>query len=307
MWTDGQTYSPDSLELLPHETRMIDLRKLRDAQLPDFLGNLIPAGATDGSVTWVRLDNVAVMGRLMVINRGAGMASSYDCCVCPCPMNHTPALDYLSPASSSMAVGGSVGLIYYAGYTDCNYFTYEYNETSEASWSSAQPSIATVNSTGVVTGQGAGTTSVTGQYSAYTYYYNPYESPTCSTGVLQTGYPSSSISVCDFTIAPGTVRSGDCTNGTEQSQAFQATVSPSLTECSLVPSGSSGYASASGNVEIDYNKTSCSFSIYPQCTVYYFSGPKRSDGTAGTITLKMSLQFGRSTVSHTTQPSVTCP
>jgi hypothetical protein len=186
-------YSLTELQLSPHETRVIDLRKLRDAQLPDFQGKLIPADATDGSVTWVRLDNVAVMGRLMVINRGAGMASSYDCCVCPCCMSHTPALDYLSPASSSMAVGGSVGLIYYAGYTDCNGYTYEYKVNSGAAWSSAQPSIATVNSTGVVTGQSAGATSVTGQYSAYTYYYNPYLG--CFTGVLQTGNPSGPTSV----------------------------------------------------------------------------------------------------------------
>ncbi len=37
------------LTLAPHETRAIDLRKLRDAQKPDFRENTIPAGATDGS------------------------------------------------------------------------------------------------------------------------------------------------------------------------------------------------------------------------------------------------------------------
>jgi len=31
------------------ETRAIDLRKVRDAQKPDFRENIIPAGATDGS------------------------------------------------------------------------------------------------------------------------------------------------------------------------------------------------------------------------------------------------------------------
>jgi len=43
-------YSLTQLRLAPHETRLIDLRKLRDAQVPDFKKNLIPATASDGSV-----------------------------------------------------------------------------------------------------------------------------------------------------------------------------------------------------------------------------------------------------------------
>ena len=39
-----QYYLTD-LELKPHETRAIDLRKLRDAQEPYIQGNKIPAGA----------------------------------------------------------------------------------------------------------------------------------------------------------------------------------------------------------------------------------------------------------------------
>ncbi len=66
------------MKLKPHETRAIDLRKLRDAQKPDFKGNLIPANATDGSVSWIRLENLSVMGKLVVMQRNQGMASSYQ-------------------------------------------------------------------------------------------------------------------------------------------------------------------------------------------------------------------------------------
>jgi hypothetical protein len=62
-------YYLTKLQLNPHETRAIDIRKLRNAQQPDFRKNLIPAGATDGSVVWIRGDNVPVMGRLMQIHR----------------------------------------------------------------------------------------------------------------------------------------------------------------------------------------------------------------------------------------------
>jgi len=60
------------------ETRAIDLRKVRDAQKSDFQGNKIPAAATDGSVLWIRLQDVPVMGRLVVMQRHKGMASNYD-------------------------------------------------------------------------------------------------------------------------------------------------------------------------------------------------------------------------------------
>jgi hypothetical protein len=39
---NGVNYYLTMLRLNPHETRVIDLRKLRDAQVPDFKGNVIP-------------------------------------------------------------------------------------------------------------------------------------------------------------------------------------------------------------------------------------------------------------------------
>ena len=58
------------------ETRAIDIRQLRDAQVADFKGHVIPRNASDGSVTWIRLDDVPVSGCVMVISRTAGVASS---------------------------------------------------------------------------------------------------------------------------------------------------------------------------------------------------------------------------------------
>lgn len=69
VWANGVDYYVTNLKLNPHETRAIDLRQLRDAQRPDFRKDKIPAAATDGSVLWIRLDNVPVMGTLHVTNR----------------------------------------------------------------------------------------------------------------------------------------------------------------------------------------------------------------------------------------------
>ncbi len=78
-------YYLTSLELAPYETRAIDIRQLRDAQTADFKGHKIPLDATDGSINWVRIDDVPMSGRLLVIRKGQGTVSSYDCCACPCP------------------------------------------------------------------------------------------------------------------------------------------------------------------------------------------------------------------------------
>ncbi|MGH7971171.1 MAG: hypothetical protein ACREIC_20815, partial [Limisphaerales bacterium] len=85
----GTHYYLTSLQLAQGETRAINIRELRDGQAADFRGNKIPAGATDGSVNWVRLDSVPVEGRLMVIQKQQGMASNYDCSTCYCPAHYT--------------------------------------------------------------------------------------------------------------------------------------------------------------------------------------------------------------------------
>ena len=112
------TYYLTKLLLNPHETRAIDIRKLRDAQKPDFRKNLIPAGSTDGSINWVRGDNLPVVGRVMQINRKAGLASNYDCGQCSCPYNYTPSLNYMYPAILAVAINQLNTFSFLAGYED---------------------------------------------------------------------------------------------------------------------------------------------------------------------------------------------
>jgi hypothetical protein len=157
------SYYLTSLQLNPHETRALDLRKLRDAQLPDFKKNLIPASATDGSVHWIRVDNVPVMGRLMVINRQQGMASNYDCCTCVCPADYdfTGAMEV--SGSSALAVGQTAAFSAQAFFVDCN--GDEFSVGVHASWTVDNSNVASVDSSGNVTGVGAGWVDVTASYS----------------------------------------------------------------------------------------------------------------------------------------------
>jgi hypothetical protein len=91
----------------------------------------------------------------------------------------------------------------------------------------------------------------------------PPQTQTCPTQVLNA---SAGETICNFTITPPTVSSTDCTNGTEQKATFNANVAPSLSDCQYNSNKSTGSATSSGNVEIDNNKSSCSFSIAPSCT-----------------------------------------
>jgi hypothetical protein len=203
------------------------------------------------------------MGRLMVINRQQGMASNYDCCICPCPMSHSPAYDYVSPASSNMVVGGSVGLVYYAGYVDCNYYTYEYNESSVASWSSAHPNIATVNSSGRVTGQSGGSSSIGGQYSDYTYYSNPYLPPYCFVALLAVGSGSGGANVLPHitSISPSRGLIGATTSVTINGSGFGTSATVNAGSGTTVTTSSVSDTQISASFQVASNAPSGNHSV----------------------------------------------
>ncbi|HKS95907.1 MAG TPA: hypothetical protein VJV74_07200, partial [Terriglobia bacterium] len=170
---NGVTYYLTNLKLSPHETRAINIRKLRDAQNTDFLKNTIPAGASDGSVEWNRIDNVAVTGRVVVIQKNQGTASAYDCCMCPCPESYQSLS--VTPSSAYLTVGGSVLLTANGAYQACNHGPIDYiNDGYWATWTSGSTGIAVMNSGsyGEVDGVAVGTSTITVRYSDYVYTYN---------------------------------------------------------------------------------------------------------------------------------------
>jgi len=65
----GVTYFLTHLKLIPHETKSINLRELIDKHEPDIHGTLIPPNTTEGRLSYIRLDNVPMMGRVTVVPR----------------------------------------------------------------------------------------------------------------------------------------------------------------------------------------------------------------------------------------------
>lgn len=171
----GVIYYLTDLKLAAHETRPIDLRKLRDAQQPDYQGSLIPAGATDGSVIWVRLNNIPVMGRLLVMQHHKAMASNYDCVLNRCPAGLTSVTT--ATDMGAKLVGEFCQHQATAVFTDANGTPHPYSVTSDpaTTWTASPLDIVQLNYGGV---KGylkcliPGTTTVTAQYCDYTYTWS---------------------------------------------------------------------------------------------------------------------------------------
>ena len=173
-------YYLTSLQLAPHETRAIDIRQLRDAQVADLKGHLIPADATDGSVNWVRIDDVPMSGRLLVIRKGQGTVSSYDCNTCVCPLSYKAQVSVTPSLSFDALAGDAWACACTATYSDCNGYDYYDNETNNSTWSSNDTSVATVDTGGDVTGQSPGSASIGATYSDCVYSYDPNNGCYCS-------------------------------------------------------------------------------------------------------------------------------
>ncbi len=170
MVAGGIHYYLTRLKLNPHESRAIDLRKVRDEQKPDLKGSKVPAGAADGSVVWTRLDHVPVMGRLVVLQRHKSMASSYDCYICDCDPDFFDL--YVDPASYIFLPDQSALYDALAWFREhCNQYQWPYY-VAASSWESFNPPVATIDGGGTATGHAGGTASIKALYSDYYYTYD---------------------------------------------------------------------------------------------------------------------------------------
>jgi hypothetical protein len=165
VWASGGIYYLDRLQLVPHETRLIGLRELRDAQRPDCKRHTIAARATDGSVQWLRLDNVPVMGRVAVISRRGGVASSYDSHTRKCAAQYNGT--QITPGTACPILAGSTDQERAEMYMSppCGGSGYYYDVTDSLTWSSSNTGVFTLSNArlaGLLTGVGPGTATVFG-------------------------------------------------------------------------------------------------------------------------------------------------
>jgi len=183
VWANGTVYYLGKLKLVPHETRMIDLKKLRDAQQSDLEKHTIPRDATDGSVLWIRLDNVPVMGRLAVIRRDGGVASSYDCTLCNCPGIYNYSTTIVPNSQCPVGTGSSDQLSAEVWFKpECNNTLFYNDLTDQSGWISSDGSVFTVNNSspiGLLKALAAGSATATGTPPQQCTNYNLQGGYTC--------------------------------------------------------------------------------------------------------------------------------
>lgn len=199
----GVKYHITDMRLKPHETRAINIRKLRDQQKPDFLNNKIPADATDGAVFWLDVGEKPVVGRLVVFHPSGRTASNYDC-GCECgdqPGGGAGNLEFdsysMAGYTSSLVAGQTEDLQAIAQYDDCNGNYYYYALAD--SWTASPSLVGGVasqsgGSIGHVTTQSPGQLNITAQYSYCEWTYDP-ASLLCDCGYVNEAYAYATINV----------------------------------------------------------------------------------------------------------------
>lgn len=150
------------------QTLEFDIRKYRDDQVPDLQGRKLPLEIANGQIHWsVKGKNVnPLIGRVELVDTANQVSMTAACHVC-CPDSDVGLS--ISPTSAVILLDGSVQFTAYADREDCFSNPHGFYPIDSGSWSTSNPSIARVDPTGYVTGQGAGLATIQVAYHGETY------------------------------------------------------------------------------------------------------------------------------------------
>jgi hypothetical protein len=168
---DGDVYAPGLKTVEAGQTAVLDVRALRDSQVADAFGRVIPLSATRGQVTW-SIDgphDLALIGRAEQIDVVHGLSSSYACASC-CPYYFSDA--WCDPGNVTGLPGDTTQFQAWEQREDCygNLFA---PILRTATWSSTDSAVATVDSSGLATAQSLGSTHIQASWTTYTYAERP--------------------------------------------------------------------------------------------------------------------------------------
>ncbi len=138
---EGGSYSLPMQQVEAGQTFEIDIKRLRDEQIKDSFGNVIPMEVTSGQVEWYGRGPVGeFVGRLVQYDPTAGVSSSFSCPrPCECPPT------YLSGLITPNAIKGVPGDVFFVAVIetdkDCNNVQRSYAVTN-AFVTSSNPAVA---------------------------------------------------------------------------------------------------------------------------------------------------------------------
>jgi hypothetical protein len=157
LYFDGGEYNLPLQQMEAGQTVEVDLKKLRDDQVKDVLGNVIPLTVTGGQLDWSgRANKGEFIGRLIEYNPVGGVASSFSC-VQPCICDPSFAGGFLYPFSISGKVGDYVQIHAIETDLDCNNFPYTF-QVDNANFFTTNPFVVlTFGNTAILVGGGNAT------------------------------------------------------------------------------------------------------------------------------------------------------
>jgi len=120
LYFDGGEYNFPLQQVDAGQTAEIDIKHLRDDQVPDSLGNRIPLNITGGQLNWYgRINRGAFIGRLVQYSPLGGISASFSCvesCVC----SPSYGFSWLIPSSHDGQAGDTFGIAAWEEDVDCN-------------------------------------------------------------------------------------------------------------------------------------------------------------------------------------------
>lgn len=201
----GGRYILDPQRLLAGATATFDLRKIRNAQIPDRNGNTIPLSVDGGQFRWsVFGPGIGrLIGRAEMLSAARGISSSYSCgTTCPPAFDH----GWVDPDPTEVPEGGAEDVE--ALQMNVDNFSNQYGPYSAnvVSWGSSNTNVATVSS-GTVSGVAVGSTTLTATIEYPLYLWDSHTMDCIENGSNQTnvngqGNVNPTISVGTVSVNP---------------------------------------------------------------------------------------------------------
>lgn len=162
---DGGVYALGLKQIEPRQTQVIDIRALRDQQVPDERGHTLPPEASSGQVNWsMRGDqNQVLIGRSEQADLARGTSSNYACMNC-CPDSF--AGGWVDPGGETLFIGDSALFTAFEQTSNC-YGSYNQPYAIWPYWDSTNWYVASCDGGGWATGQNAGEAWMQGSWMAY--------------------------------------------------------------------------------------------------------------------------------------------
>ena len=187
----GGNYVLAEKTILAGQSISFDLRSLRDNQIPDGNGNVIPMNITNGQAHWsARGASKPMIGRAEQPDTVNAMSMTSACGIL-CSDSFLYA--WMTPASISGFIGDTTQFSVFRQMVDGfgNQYTQQY---APSNWSCDNTSVATVNQNGFATAVGVGSSNVRNPFQAFTYtdegsYCSEYELTAEPTAICNVAAP----------------------------------------------------------------------------------------------------------------------